>query len=710
MSDAVKKAAQAVGLGLAGTAVALTLSAMGLLERFEGVTWDWRSRLDAGLSPATREDPILLIVVDQYSLDWAQDLHGWGWPWPREVWGVLAGYCRSGGAKSVTYDILFTDSPHRYVGVDQQFGNALAEASHIAMAAFFGESTGNRTNWPAWMREPRLQVEDGADTLFPVNRRASFPVPQIATNTTLLGNVRAEGEAGGVFRRLHPLHVFDGRPVATLGLAAALAGGPGAMPVRIGIRDRTVAVGDWRTIPIDDDGKAVLRYPDPRDRFQKWTAASVLQSVMNVTAGDTNPTVRAEAFRDAHVLVGLTAPGLLDLKPTPLNDKAPGLEVHATFLANLLDDRFMRPVSPMMSGLFGFLLIGAAAASIRFGGKARHNLSAAVVFLLLPGGAATAFHLGGWVWPWVWPTLGSAISIGGAVIWNYATEGRQKLYIKSAFKHYLSPDVIEKLLEDPDRLALGGERRELTIFFSDLEGFSSIAERMSPSELTSFLNEYLTAMTDIILEEGGTLDKYEGDAILAFWNAPLDQPDHAARACRAAARCEQALDRLNPGWRNRTGVPVRMRIGIHSGEVIVGNMGSGKRFDYTILGDAANVASRLEGANKLFGSRIMISSLTRNYAGDAVTARMLGGIQVVGRRDPVYVFEVLGLDTAAVPEWIESWNEGLRHVGAGRWAQAVPCFEACGDDAAARLYAERCRDLANRADGRWDGIWVLDQK
>ena len=224
--------------------------------------------------------------------------------------------------------------------------------------------------------------------------------------------------------------------------------------------------------------------------------------------------------------------------------------------------------------------------------------------------------------------------LAGAVILNYATEGRKKAFIKKAFRHYLSPAVIERILEDPSQLKLGGERKELTILFSDLEGFTTISEKLDPENLTSLLNLVLSDMTEIILDEGGTLDKYEGDAIIAFWNAPIDQPDHAERACRAALKCQQKIRERQEEYSSKAGAPIRMRIGINTGAVVVGNMGSAKRFDYTVLGDAANLASRLEGANKFFGTRIMVSEQTWKKTSGRFAGRRLGLVRVAGEAGP----------------------------------------------------------------------------
>ncbi len=231
-------------------------------------------------------------------------------------------------------------------------------------------------------------------------------------------------------------------------------------------------------------------------------------------------------------------------------------------------------------------------------------------------GALVAYEGGFWL-PLMVQEAAVILAVAMGLLVNYATEGRQKKFIKNAFKQYLSPAVIEQLIQHPERLQLGGERKVLSIFFSDLQGFTSISEGLAPEDLTVLLNEYLSAMTDIIQAEGGTVDKYEGDAIIAFWNAPLDIPDHAQRVVRAALECQRTLAEMRPAIRSRIGKDLLMRIGINTGPAVVGNLGSHTRFDYTMLGDAVNLAARLEGANKEFGTYTMISQATRDLIGSS---------------------------------------------------------------------------------------------
>jgi adenylate cyclase len=316
----------------------------------------------------------------------------------------------------------------------------------------------------------------------------------------------------------------------------------------------------------------------------------------------------------------------------------------------------------------------------------------------------------GWWWPVVTQEAGAGLGLVGALVANYWSEGRQKTFIKQAFRHYLSGEVIEKILRDPGHLQLGGEKRELTILFTDLAGFSTFSERLGPVELTALLNDYLSEMTDIILAEGGTLDKYEGDAIIAFWNAPLEQPDHALRACRAILRCQRRLAELREVYRERTGAALHMRAGLNTGEVVVGNMGSRKRFNYTILGDAANLASRLEGANKAFKTEVMISETTWRLVSTTFRGRKLADLRVVGRKNAVAVYELAGFEEDTVPAGWELFSAGLARFGEGDFAGARGIFEQLPDDPAARQYVRRCEQLISQPPSAWDGVWELTEK
>jgi adenylate cyclase len=344
------------------------------------------------------------------------------------------------------------------------------------------------------------------------------------------------------------------------------------------------------------------------------------------------------------------------------------------------------------------------------------NIILYVVFLPLPVLLGFLFFSGNTWFPVMIGETGLILTLAGGGLLNYATEGRQKRYIKNAFSQYLSPAVIEQLIANPERLKLGGERRTLSIFFSDLQGFTSISEGLSPEELTSLLNNYLSAMTDIIQEEEGTIDKYEGDAIIAFWNAPLDLDDHAVRCVRAALRCQQELARLRPVFRKQVGKELHMRIGINTGPAVVGNMGSHSRFDYTMFGDTVNLAARLEGVNKQFGTFTMISENTRvtieESDGQQFGYRELARVAVVGRSEPVTVYEpMLTEEYRQKKQQVEAFHQALSMFYEGAFEEARQAFEKlAGQDPAAEAYAGKCGELQENPSESWKGVWVMTSK
>jgi adenylate cyclase len=305
------------------------------------------------------------------------------------------------------------------------------------------------------------------------------------------------------------------------------------------------------------------------------------------------------------------------------------------------------------------------------------------------GACYGAAHLGWWV-VMVAPLAGLIfVSIATGVL-QYQLEGRQHRFIRKAFRQYMSPEVIEEIVKDPSKLRLGGERRELTILFSDIQGFTGISERLPPDQLVQFLNRFLSEMSNIILESGGTLDKYQGDAIIAFWNAPLAVEDHRARAVRAAMACQQRLHELGPEFERNFGVRPRMRIGIHTGVVSVGNFGSDLRFNYTMIGDAANVASRLEGINKVFGTYVITSEATRDATVPGVVWRKLGSVKVVGRAEPVVVYQPVNsaVDLDLVSN-LTTYDDALSRFEVGQTREAHALFESLSDDPVSVAYRAR---------------------
>jgi len=703
----------ALGLmaGLIGAMVALVLYLPGFLDFWEKKTWDLRVNMMA--KPAETTDRIRLILLDQDSLDWAENENGLSWPWPREVYSAIIQFCRRSGARSLAVDVLFTEQSVYGVDDDKSLAAAIQDYKGFIGSVSLSNSAGDEKNWPAYAAEPVFKVSGLEDWLTSMDSsrivfsHASFPVPEVSAAAGILGDVQFNPDGDNVYRRAALFHVFDGKVLPSLALGSYLAGQPDTV---IEIIPGKLTVGD-REIPIDKRGEAVLNFRGPSGTHKAYNAAAVIQSELRIENGE-EPAINPDEFRNAHVFFGFSAPGLLDLRVTPVSGIYPGVEINATILDNLLANDFINPVPAAMAiviTLLIALLAGLATSSVS--GIIKSSM-VYVFFIVAPIGLCLyAYHEGFWL-PVVVQETAVVITLFSSGLIYYTTEGRQKKFIKNAFRQYLSHAVIEELIQHPENLKLGGERRMLSIFFSDLEGFTSISEGLEPEALTTLLNEYLTAMTDIIQEEGGTVDKYEGDAIIALWNAPLLQPDHAQRCVRAALRCQSRLAEMRPMFRERLGKDLKMRIGMNSGPAIVGNMGSHTRFDYTMIGDAVNLASRLEGINKQFGTYTIISHSTMEQLNGLFPVRELAKVAVVGRKEPVIIYEPMMQDEFDLrkPEF-ERFAEGLALFYKGDFQGAMAVFSGIREkDPAARSYGAKCRDLIDHPPADWHGVWVITSK
>jgi adenylate cyclase len=705
------KLLQGLAAGIIGALVAFVFFFPGWLDRWEAKAWDWRVNMLAKSSSHSQK--VRLILLDQDSLDWAKEENGLSWPWPREVYGTIIQFCKRTGVRALAFDVLFTEPSKYGVKDDQAIASEIMGFKPFVGAVFLSRTTGSEKRWPDFVPAPALNVQ-GLDPWLETTGhkafvRASFPVAEIAAAAGLLANVHLNPDSDSVYRRAALFEVFDSKILPSLALASYLAAQPD-MPLEI--EPGRFMLGD-KVIPVDGAGKVILNFRGPSGTHKAYSAASVMQSELRLRNGEAPTIKNLEDFKDAYVLFGFSAPGLFDLRPTPVSGVYPGVEISATMLDNLLASDFILPVPLVLVVLITLimaLLAGMATSSVS------GILKSALIYVFLICMPVVlcliAYRLGFWL-PLVIQEAAVAVTLFGAGLIYYTTEGRQKAYIKSAFKQYLSHAVIEELIQNPECLKLGGEQRMLSIFFSDLEGFTGISEGLDPESLTNLLNVYLTAMTDIIHEEGGTIDKYEGDAIIAFWNAPLTQPDHAVRCVRAVLRCQARLAQMRPAFRESMGRDLKMRIGVNTGRAVVGNMGSHSRFDYTMIGDAVNLASRLEGINKQFGTYSLMSQSTMEQMAGAFPVREISRVAVVGRREPVVVYEPL------LPEEIDEhiqqgmvrFAEGLALFYSGNFLQAQNVFSGlAGRDPAARAYLAKCLELIEHPPEVWQGVWVITTK
>ncbi len=440
--------------------------------------------------------------------------------------------------------------------------------------------------------------------------------------------------------------------------------------------------------------------------------ANILQSADDLAAGR-EPLLSPENFEGKHVFVGLYAPGLFDICTTPIASDYPGMGMHITLMDNILQQDFIRETPVWFSLLIIFIISGITCLLTLYSKRIAYEIIGLILTLsVIVGGTIGAYAFGYWV-PMIAPLLAAVLCFISGTVYNYATEGSQRKFIKNAFGQYLSPVLIDKLIANPELLTLGGERRELSIFFSDIQGFTSISEKMEPVRLTELINKYLSFMTDIIQESGGYVDKYIGDAIVAFWDAPLIQEDHAAQALFSALECQRQLAERQDAFQKEYGFQLITRIGINTGEVIVGNMGSEKRFNYTMLGDAVNLGARLEGLNKQFGTYTMCTKHSFDQANLHKTfyGRSLAKVAVVGKNEAIPVIEPMLKEVFESKKDIISIFDKARDLFyEGKFSDALKIFETIKDvDPPARYYADQCKFLLNNP-SEWKGYWKAASK
>ena len=402
----------------------------------------------------------------------------------------------------------------------------------------------------------------------------------------------------------------------------------------------------------------------------------------------------------------------MDLRQSAISGVYPGVEVHATALDNLLSGDFFKEQPQLVTVISAIGLGLFAALLLIFAANAWRSIISMAICLAIPIAVAVGAYKSGVNMPLLVCLLSSAFGSLGSIVINYAYEGRQRRFIKKAFQQYLSPVVINQIIEDPSRLELGGQTKTLTIMFSDIRDFTGISEKLGPKAITSLLNEYLSEMTAIIHEENGTIDKYIGDCIVAFWNAPMDQPDHAQLAIRACLRCQAQLAGLRLRFKDRFNVEIAARTGVATGPVLIGNMGSRQRFDYSFIGDTGNLASRIEGVNKFFGTWLLMDEETCKQLAGSFPAREIALAHVVGRNEPVRLYEPMTIDEYRRKEGIITvFSNGLKLFYAGDFAEALKSFQSNGEtDPPSVAYSKRCTAMIEAPPSPWTGIWQMTSK
>lgn len=649
---------------------------------------------------APSDQPVVIVDVDEQSLAELGQ-----WPWPRTRLADLVDTIAGAGATAIAFDFVLAEadrtSPLEMSRVlvqldddvrsklealdsnDEVLSRALARTK-VVVAQSGVESGFIRKTAPVAV--PGKIVDEAQVGILGPDPRpflVSFPqllqnVPEIERAASARGLFSMRADADGVVRRVPAIMTAGGRLKAALAVELLrVAGGSDALLLRTsGNGIESLSFGDV-TIPTDANGRVWLRYNghDP-ERFV--SARDVLEG-----RSETLQTLAGKL-----VLIGTSAVGLLDIKTTPVDAAMPGVEVHAQLLENLLSGALLhRPayavgtevVIAVAAGLLTVWLVPVVGALAVLGvGIALSGV--------LVGGAFYAFFQHGVLIDASYPLISSIAVFWTLVFVNYFREERQRRQIRSAFGHYLSPEFVEELARNPQRLELGGETKELTILFSDVRNFTTISEsyRSDPQGLTRLMNRLLGPLSDAVVDNRGTIDKYIGDSIMAFWNAPVDDAGHAANACMTALEMQAAIHRLNAERRaeaqdDEPPADLAIGIGINTGETVVGNMGSEARFNYTVLGDTVNLASRLEGQTKTYGVPIILGNRTNELVADRFATVALDVVRVKGKAHAEPIFALLGgEEVCADPEFARL--RGLQHelveaFAAERWADARALLE-----------------------------------
>ena len=626
----------AAGAAIAAAATALAaLAGQTTIGRIaEAQTFDWR--LAAVPTPA-RQD-IAIVEINESSVRALAPIVG-RWPWPRLIHAGVINYLARARARAIVYDIQFgeadtqgqyrindrliagTESDAELVAAVKQAGNvillgdALFEGLERESASLAPDLPlrlrgipGRLDPWPGLVERPSIHL----------------PFPSLLSAAAGIGHNLLKKDPGGVSRAMFPILASGGVAIPSLGMAGALATGQ-AQP-----RD---------PLPLRDDGQLVLKLHG-RASFPVHSFFDVLVSEDNALAG-LPPVIKPEAFAGKVVFVGTSASGLADVHATAFGGSTPGVYLHATLADNVLSRDFVRVTST------SFGVAAAAVAAV---------LAAAAVFLLPPwwafglvtlgslvglGWATKLVHGGLWA-PVFVPATALGITVVAGYAWQYFVEGREKRQVRRLFGRYVSPAIFQQLMTNPSVARIGGERRVMSVLFSDIRGFTAASESGDAEAIVGQLNEYLAEMVTVLFRHQGTLDKFVGDQVMGLFGAPVADRDHADHAVAAAIEMSLTLDRLNAKWQAEGLPPFEIGIGVNSGEMIAGNVGSESIMSYTVIGDAVNLGARIESLNKDFGTRILISQATKDLLTSAVTTRTIGEVTVKGRREVAIVHEVIG--------------------------------------------------------------------
>ncbi|MEL7639364.1 MAG: adenylate/guanylate cyclase domain-containing protein [Solidesulfovibrio sp.] len=721
----------AAGLGVTVLVAILCLARPGWLAYQDLKLYDELAR---NHRPGGHGDLPVIVDIDEASLA------AYGqWPWPRYRIALLLSRLRQLGSRAVGLDMLLaepdrtsprvvveqlrrdlkveaavTGLPEALRDYDQVLADVLRQGPFV-LGYYFefppSAAPGAKPAAPCPLPPLRLAVQSGpgAAPLAESLVGAAWPVcplPRLLAAAPGAGFFNIVPDADGILRRCPLLVALDGKAYPSLALATVLeaygvreavarttAGGLASLTLR------GQALGE-RVVPLDASGMLLIDYRGPGGSFPRVSAADVLAD-----------RVPAEGLAGKIVFVGTSAAGLGDLRASPLDQAMPGVEVHATIADMLVTGGFLyRPDWALGAELLALCLVGVLSAALL---AVTGALALLAPFAALAAGvwygAAALLRQGVFLSP-LGPLLVLAANFTALTFLKFWREERQKRFLHGAFSRYVSPAVVSRIVSNRQALTLSGEEREITILFSDVRGFSTLSENLAPTQVADLLQGYFTPMTGIITAHMGTLDKLIGDAIMAFWNAPVDVPGHRALALRAALAMRDELDRLNPRFKATFGLAIKAGLALHCGVVRVGNFGTKDLFDYTVIGDAVNLCSRLEGLTKVYGTRLLVTdSLMADDDGEFVFEE-IDVVRVKGKRRPVTIHTVrTAAEYLAGEAQFEAARQARALYAARRFAEAATAYQALWERHNRRryaLFAVRSRELAlSPPPDDWDGVY-----
>jgi len=648
------------GLALLVFASLAVMSALRLGQNLENEVLDLCYRF----RPQSPPPPELVIVgIDEESF---QEFRR-AWPWPRRLHAELIHRLKAAGARLIVFDVIFAEPSD--LKDDQLFADAIAEAGNVILAT-------------------TVELSENAHA-----RRQILvqPFEQFRMSALGVGLTLVTPDGDGIVRRFS---------------------------LRFGEEKTLPEVVTHNYLPslkVPSDLSGLINFTGPPGHIRTISYGRLLK--------EPEPSLTA-ALRGKIVLVGRK----LEASPTPMADAfytpffsntgqlMPGVEIHGQVINTLLKRNWGRELDPLpkigyyLAGLLLFCYLVA-----RVSPFAAMGVVASFILLIFGLSFYLFLHWNLWVPPLLL-SVGMAMVYAGHIFAHYWIESQEKRWLRQAFGQYVSDSLVEAITAHPERLQLGGEEVEVTVLFIDLVGFSALAENMAPRELIGLLNDYFSAMTEIIMAQKGTVDKFIGDAIMAFWGAPLPLADHAVRACEAALAMQTAMRSLQQTWAAQGFHKISTRVGLHSGPVIAGNVGSRRRFNYTVMGDTVNLAARLQVANRTYGTKIILSEATRRRLVNAFLIRELDLVQVRGRAQPVTIYELLSrMPPTGPPPWLQLFKAGRAAYMEGNIPEAATRFheilELYLDDPPAKVFLKRCqRHLDKPLLSDWKSAFVLEKE